>query len=66
MGPSSCLPEKRDEGEGVGDPDEAKESLSGVGQDLDERGAEAVPGEEDESEGAEDGELGFDGGSWAG
>ena len=35
--------------------------MGGVGQDLVERGAEAVPGEEDEGEGAEDGELGFDG-----
>ena len=55
------FPEERDEGEGVGDPDEAEEALGGVGQDLDERGAEAVPGEEGEGEGAEDGELGFDG-----
>src|SRR5579871_730711 len=55
------LPEQGDEGEGVGDPDEAEESLRGVRQDLDERGAKAVPGEESEGDGAEDGKLGFDG-----
>ena len=35
--------------------------MGGVGQDLDEGGAEAVPGEEDECEGAENGELAGDG-----
>ncbi|MCU1319496.1 MAG: hypothetical protein JWP98_1014 [Edaphobacter sp.] len=55
------LPEEGNEGEGVGDPDEAEEPLGGIGQDLDEGRTEAVPGEEDESEGAEDGELLVDG-----
>ena len=55
------LPEEGDEGERVGDPDEAEETLCRVGKDLDEGGEEAVPGEERESEGAEDGELGFEG-----
>ena len=55
------LPEERDESERISDIDETEEALRGVGKDLDERGAEAVPGEEREGEGAEDGELGFDG-----
>ena len=55
------FPEQGDKGEGVGDPDEAEEALRGVGQDLDEGGAEAVPGEEYEGEGTEDGKLGVDG-----
>ncbi len=55
------FPEEGNEGEGVGDPDEAEETLGGVGQNLVEGRAEAVPGEEGEGKGAEDGELGFDG-----
>ena len=55
------FPEEGNEGEGVGDPDEAEDALCGVGQDLGERGEEAVPGEEREGKGAEDGELGFEG-----
>ena len=54
------LPEERPEAEGVGDVDEAEESLGGVGQDTIEGDAEAVPGEEDEGQGAEDGELGIE------
>ncbi len=55
------FPEKGNQRERVGDVDEAEEALRGVGEDLDEGGAEAVPGEEREGEGAEDGELVFDG-----
>jgi hypothetical protein len=54
------FPEKGNQGERVGDVDEAEEALRGVWENLDEGGAEAVPGEERESEGAEDRELGFD------
>ncbi len=55
------FPEEGDEGERIGDPDEAEDAFCGVGQNLGERRAEAVPGEEHEGEGAEDGELSFDG-----
>ena len=55
------FPEKWNQREGIGDVDEAEETLGGVGQHLGEGRAEAVPGEEREGEGAEDGELGFDG-----
>ena len=59
--PVLFFPEKGDEGEGVGDPDKAEDAFCSVGQDLGEGRAEAVPGEESEREGAEDGKLGFDG-----
>ena len=55
------LPEEGNEGEGVGDPEESEEALGGVGQDLNERGAEAVPDEEGQREGTENGELACDG-----
>ena len=55
------FPEEGDEGEGVGDPDEAEDAFCSVGQDLGEGRAEAVPCEEREGKGAEDGELGLDG-----
>ena len=58
------LPEERDEGERVDDVDEAEDAFGGAGEDAIERGrlgAEAVPGEEDDGEGAEEGELGFEG-----
>ena len=55
------LPEQGNEGEGIGDVDEAEDALCGIGQHLNERGAEAVPGEEGERKRAEDGELRFDG-----
>ena len=46
------LPEERDEGERVGDVDEAEEACGGFGKDLDEGSAEAVPGKECEGRGA--------------
>ncbi len=55
------LPEEGNEGEGVGDVDEAEESLRRVGEDLIEGRTKAVPGKEYEGEAAEDRELGFDG-----
>ncbi len=54
------FPEEGNEGERVGDVDETEEPLGCVGKDLVEGGAEAVPGEEDKGDGAEDGKLGFD------
>ncbi len=55
------LPHERDEGKRVGDVNEPEEALRGVGQDLDEGSAEAVPGKERESECAENGELRLNG-----
>src|SRR5271170_820967 len=55
------LREEGNEGEGIGDVDEAEESLCCVREDLIEGRTKAVPGEEYEGEAAEDGELGFDG-----
>ena len=51
------FPEEGNEGERVGDVDEAEEALRGVGQNLNEGSAKTVPGKEDQREAAKDGEL---------